>query len=255
MVYCYAMLFIIILCIYNSIYITEHFQNNKEYYTKYYNKKFPDNRLSDKTELRQSQNVMTRMMKIFHDICIRNNIKYWLIDGSLLGTIRHKGWIPWDGDIDIGMLKKDYDKFVEIGSKELSDDIFFQTPETDKLYKSNIPKLRDKYSSYYQYQKNHPNQKWHHGLQVDIFVFKQNDNKLVHPTSNKFTYNMNDILPPKLHKFEDTQFYIPSNPHKYLTKRYNNKYMEYPPKNKRFPHEGKCSPIKPCNHTEILHWK
>ena len=56
MIYCFVILiFIFILCVYNSVYIPEHFQNNKEYYTKYYNKKFPDNRLSNKTELRQNK--------------------------------------------------------------------------------------------------------------------------------------------------------------------------------------------------------
>jgi len=133
---------------------------------------FPDERERGETPIRQSQLVMLRMLKILDYLCQRHGIQYFLSGGSLLGAIRHKGFIPWDDDLDIGMTRKNYEKFVKLAVPELPYDIFFQTPETDVFYsqKSNVDaRLRDKYSSY-----DHvgiENHKWHEGLQVDIFVY------------------------------------------------------------------------------------
>ena len=57
----------------------------------------------------------------FIKICEENNLKYFTVSGTGLGAIRHKGMIPWDDDIDIGMTRKDYEKFVEVASKEFAD--------------------------------------------------------------------------------------------------------------------------------------
>ena len=65
-------------------------------------------------ELREWQLELTEFLKGFDNICRKNNIFYWLDFGTLLGAFRHKGFIPWDDDVDVSMLKKDLDKLLPI---------------------------------------------------------------------------------------------------------------------------------------------
>ena len=133
---------------------------------------FPDNREKGETRLRQCQLVMLRMLKIFDYLCTKHEIKYFLTGGTLLGAVRHRGFIPWDDDLDVGKTRDNYEKFIQHAVPELPDDIFFQNIETDAFYRQKDyvdARLRDKYSSY-----SHTGKKsnaWHEGLQVDIFVY------------------------------------------------------------------------------------
>lgn len=60
------------------------------------------------------QRLSLEIMKDVHDFCVKNNIKYTLQGGSLIGAIRHKGFIPWDDDLDIAMPRPDYERFVKL---------------------------------------------------------------------------------------------------------------------------------------------
>ena len=82
-------------------------------------------------DLRQAQKIMLYIMKKIHEVCVKHNIKYWLDYGTLLGAIRHDGFIPWDDDLDICMMREDYEKFNKVAQAELGDEFFWQTPETD----------------------------------------------------------------------------------------------------------------------------
>ena len=62
--------------------------------------------------MNELQNKILEILKVFIKVCDKHNLKYYLKGGSVLGAIRHKGFIPWDDDIDVGMPRKDYDKFV-----------------------------------------------------------------------------------------------------------------------------------------------
>lgn len=60
------------------------------------------------------RNEMLRLLKVVNEICLRNGISYWLDGGSAIGVVRHKGFIPWDDDLDISLLKDDYLKLIDL---------------------------------------------------------------------------------------------------------------------------------------------
>jgi len=135
---------------------------------------FPDCREQGETRLRQCQLVMLRMLKILDYLCTKYEIDYFLTNGTLLGAIRHKGFIPWDDDTDIGMTRANYEKFVRYAVSELPQDIFFQNRESDHHYPPYYrveAKLRDRYSSYSRSKEMKKKFKWQNGIQIDICVY------------------------------------------------------------------------------------
>lgn len=75
--------------------------------------------------IRNIQNELTELMCEIDDICRKNNLKYWLDSGTLIGAYRHKGFIPWDADIDICMMREDYDKVLPLLKKYLKNSNFY----------------------------------------------------------------------------------------------------------------------------------
>jgi len=112
--------------------------------------KIVDDRLKYRSEskLRQLQRIELRMLKVLDEICERHNLQYYLDWGTFLGAIRHGGFIPWDDDIDLAMYIDDYKKLIPILEKELPEDLFLQTWETDLDF-VNVEgiKIRDRYSN------------------------------------------------------------------------------------------------------------
>src|SRR5919206_1290658 len=95
---------------------------------------FPDEREKGETLTRQCQLVMLRMLKVVDYLCSKHDIKYFLTGGTMLGAIRHKGFIPWDDDLDVGMTRANYEQFLKHAVSDFPKDIFFQNTETDPTY-------------------------------------------------------------------------------------------------------------------------
>lgn len=87
-----------------------------------------------KQELEKIKNIQIDILVEIDRICRENNIKYSLAYGTLLGAIRHKGFIPWDDDIDLMMLRDDYDKFLDIVKFNLSDKFYLTNFEDNSYY-------------------------------------------------------------------------------------------------------------------------
>lgn len=93
-------------------------------------------------ELRRMQLIQLDMLEEFDRICNKYDIKYIIDSGTLLGAVRHKGFIPWDDDIDVSMLRSEYEKFCKVCEGEInSDKYFFQNHVTDSEYRWGYGKI------------------------------------------------------------------------------------------------------------------
>ena len=102
-------------------------------------------------------------------VCEKNKIPYFLCAGSVLGAVRHKGFIPWDDDIDIGMVRKDYERFLKIADKELSNGYLLMYGERSPNYYTCHARVFRDHTALVIGVNRHL--KMHHGFYLDIFPF------------------------------------------------------------------------------------
>lgn len=93
-------------------------------------------------KLQEIQSILLGYLLEVDRICKKHGIRYFLAGGTLLGAIRHNGFIPWDDDADVMMLREDYEKFLSVVESELPVNISLHTPRTDKLNHCVFTKLR-----------------------------------------------------------------------------------------------------------------
>ena len=120
---------------------------------------------SEGTELRKAQLRMLEILKVVDRICRKNNIPYWLEGGTLLGAVRHGGFIPWDDDLDICVERKNMNKLKKTLQKELPDEYVYQDRFTDFNFPLLISKVRDT-ESYI--EEEYSSRLKHSGLFLDI---------------------------------------------------------------------------------------
>ena len=142
----------------------------------------------DGSQLRQHQMRMVEMLEYFDKLCRKHNIRYWLSSGNCIGVARHGGFIPWDDDIDVEMLREDYLKLEKVFTE--SDRYVLQTRKNDPAYFAPYAKMRDKHSfivedgqdSRYRYR----------GIYIDIFQMEYTQRSLC----RAFAHAVNFLLVP-----------------------------------------------------------
>lgn len=118
-------------------------------------------------QLKLVQSYTLKMLVEVNRLCRKHELRYSLAYGTLLGAIRHKGFIPWDDDVDIWMPRRDLVKFREICKQELNSKFFYQSNETDKEYYLLFDKIR--YNGTIFKETYYEDYNIHHGVYIDIF--------------------------------------------------------------------------------------
>ena len=125
------------------------------------------------------QDVLVEMMQDIHNVCIKRKIGYALVGGSCLGAVRHQGFVPWDDDIDISMLREDWEKFRSCFDEELGEKYVMEAPQYGnkdckttwaKVYKKKtvLQEIMDVDTPYEQ------------GIFIDIFFYENvSNNKII----------------------------------------------------------------------------
>ena len=108
------------------------------------------------------------ILKEFISVCQQLKLKYYIIAGTLIGAVRHKGFIPWDDDIDVAMPREDYEKFVSEGQALLPSNLFIQTNKTDPEFAFNMAKIRNSDTTFL--EQSNRNCHINSGVFLDIFV-------------------------------------------------------------------------------------
>lgn len=122
--------------------------------------------------LRQAQLKMLTMLQHVDALCLKHNLDYWLDAGTLLGAVRHQGFIPWDDDMDIAMPRASYEAFLRIAPQELPNHLWLQTAQSDPGYFNMATplKIRDR-SSLYIEKHERGDEPYMQGIFIDVFVY------------------------------------------------------------------------------------
>lgn len=157
-------------------------------------------------EFRRLQLIELDMAVEFDRVCRKNNIKYAIYGGTMLGAVRHKGFIPWDDDMDVAMLREDYEKFRIVADQLNPDICFFQDRETDSEYLWGYAKLRRTGTTFVRAGQEHI--KCHTGVCIDIFPMDDVPRTLMGQIlQNFYCFCLRKILWSRVGKYSEKRFW------------------------------------------------
>ena len=124
-------------------------------------------------ELDELRQLELEILDYVAKFCDEHEITYWLDFGTLIGAIRHKGYIPWDDDIDISMMRADYDKFIKLFCAEKTGKYEMHCMDNDKNHEFLFGYVQNKETLIYEHLKlyEHLKPKPESGIKVDIFIY------------------------------------------------------------------------------------
>lgn len=156
---------------------------------------FNNVKIMNDQQIKELQSVSLEILIYFRDFCKKHNLRFSLAGGSLIGSIRHEGFIPWDDDIDVFMLRKDYEALEELwrkyGNKKLYS--YCRTNVTEN-YHNGSASLRDNNTTFI--NKHSVNEDICHGVGIDIIPLDGHPNskiKRVYQLLNAFIYNIFNV--------------------------------------------------------------
>lgn len=127
-----------------------------------------DEKLEASEELKSIQKKQTEILAKYIEICNENNLSYFVFYGTLLGTVRHQGFIPWDDDMDVVMPRDDLKKLARLMAEKDSEDFYFDTVENnEQVFYGGYAKFGDKRTTFI--TRRNVAQKTNHGIAIDIF--------------------------------------------------------------------------------------
>ena len=130
----------------------------------------------NKQVLEKLHKCQVEMLDILDAFCEENNLSYYLSGGTLLGAVRHQGFIPWDDDVDVVMPRNDYEYLLENFQSYIGDTYFLQTCFTDSGYGRDFAKLRKNNTLFLEQADSHVENR-HHGIFLDIFPMEYSKKK------------------------------------------------------------------------------
>ena len=167
------------------------------------------------------RNRMLELMDFINGVCKKYDIYYSLSYGTLIGAIRHKGFIPWDDDFDIMMDRKNYEKFLEIVEKELPKKYFIRNRRSDRTFKQTFTKLMDKNSEFI--NDDFVEKEENNGVFIDVFPIDKSPNGFgnrVKLLTKSFVYKLLTKAPNKEKGFIKLLSNICNKVERYLEKTY-----------------------------------
>ena len=154
-------------------------------------------------------NLQVKQLDIFKEVVKvleKNDLTYYLVYGTLLGAVRHKGFIPWDDDLDIALTMQDYDKFISIANECLPKHLFCQTHLSDAHYFNPYAKIRDSNSTFIETSSKHLD--INHGVFIDVFPISKKPNNYFSKLLYKITGEALSVMYYDLLNYSNVSFDI-----------------------------------------------